>query len=213
MLKQDKFKEIYDILLDMFPDAHCELNYNNVYELTVAVMLSAQTTDKAVNLITPNLFKHYPTIFDLSKASLKDVENDIKRIGLYHNKAINIINMAKIVVEKYDGEIPGNLDELKSLPGIGQKTANVVLTEWFKVPRIPVDTHVERVSKRLDIVNSDASVIQVENTLMSLMPEENYHMGHHLLLFLGRYHCLSKNPKCDGCPLKKYCIYDKKPLN
>ena len=213
MLKQDKFKEIYDILLDMFPDAHCELNYNNVYELTVAVMLSAQTTDKAVNLITPNLFKHYPTIFDLSKASLKDVENDIKRIGLYHNKAINIINMAKIVVEKYDGEIPGNLDELKSLPGIGQKTANVVLTEWFKVPRIPVDTHVERVSKRLDIVNSDASVIQVENTLMSLMPEENYHMGHHLLLFLGRYHCLSGNPKCDGCPLKKYCIYDKKPLN
>ena len=213
MLKQDKFKEIYDILLDMFPDAHCELNYNNVYELTVAVMLSAQTTDKAVNLITPNLFKHYPTIFDLSKASLKDVENDIKRIGLYHNKAINIINMAKIVVEKYGGEIPGNLDKLKSLPGIGQKTANVVLTEWFKVPRIPVDTHVERVSKRLDIVNSDASVIQVENTLMSLMPEENYHMGHHLLLFLGRYHCLSRNPKCDGCPLKKYCIYDKKPLN
>lgn len=213
MLKQDKFKEIYDILLDMFPDAHCELNYNNVYELTVAVMLSAQTTDKAVNLITPNLFKHYPTIFDLSKASLKDVENDIKRIGLYHNKAINIINMAKIVVGKYDGEIPGNLDELKSLPGIGQKTANVVLTEWFKVPRIPVDTHVERVSKRLDIVNSDASVIQVENTLMSLMLEENYHMGHHLLLFLGRYHCLSRNPKCDGCPLKKYCIYDKKPLN
>ena len=213
MLKQDKFKEIYDILLDMFPDAHCELNYSNVYELTVAVMLSAQTTDKAVNLITPNLFKHYPTIFDLSKASLKDVENDIKRIGLYHNKAINIINMAKIVVEKYYGEIPGNLDELKSLPGIGQKTANVVLTEWFKVPRIPVDTHVERVSKRLDIVNNDASVIQVENTLMSLMPEENYHMGHHLLLFLGRYHCLSRNPKCDGCPLKKYCIYDKKPLN
>lgn len=213
MLKQDKFKEIYDILLDMFPDAHCELNYSNVYELTVAVMLSAQTTDKAVNLITPNLFKHYPTIFDLSKASLKDVENDIKRIGLYHNKAINIINMAKIVVEKYDGEIPGNLDELKSLPGIGQKTANVVLTEWFKVPRIPVDTHVERVSKRLDIVNNDASAIQVENTLMSLMPEENYHMGHHLLLFLGRYHCLSRNPKCDGCPLKKYCIYDKKPLN
>ena len=213
MLKQDKFKEIYDILLDMFPDAHCELNYNNVYELTIAVMLSAQTTDKAVNLITPNLFKHYPTIFDLSKASLKDVENDIKRIGLYHNKAINIINMAKSVVEKYDGEIPGNLDELKSLPGIGQKTANVVLTEWFKVPRIPVDTHVERVSKRLDIVNNDASVIQVENTLMSLMPEENYHMGHHLLLFLGRYHCLSRNPKCDGCPLKKYCIYDKKPLN
>lgn len=210
---KDTFKEIYNILLKMFPDAHCELNYNNVYELTVAVMLSAQTTDKAVNIITPNLFKHYPTIFDLSKALVKDVEEDIKRIGLYHNKAINIINMAKIVVEKYNGIIPSSLDELKSLPGIGQKTANVILTEYFKIPRIPVDTHVERVSKRLNLVNSDASVLETENKLMELMPEENYHMGHHLLLFLGRYHCLSRNPKCDNCILKKYCIYDKKPLN
>ncbi len=213
MLKINKFKEIYDILLSMFPDAHCELNYSNVYELTVAVMLSAQTTDKAVNLVTPSLFKHYPDVESLSKASINDVEKDIKRIGLYHNKAINIISMAKIVHEKYNGNIPNNLDELKSLPGIGQKTANVVLTEWFKIPRIPVDTHVERVSKRLNIVNSDATVLEVENTLMTLMPKEKYHMAHHLLLFLGRYHCLSRNPKCNNCPLKKYCVYDKKPLN
>ena len=213
MLKQNKFNEIYEILLEMFPNARCELDYTNVYELTVAVMLSAQTTDKSVNLVTPSLFKHYPNIFDLSKADLKDVENDIKRIGLYHNKAINIINMAKIVVEKYNGEIPSTLEELKSLPGIGQKTANVVLTEYFKIPRIPVDTHVERVSKRLGLIHENASVLDVENELMKLMPEEYYHKGHHLLLFLGRYHCLSRNPKCDGCILKKYCVYDKKPLN
>ena len=212
MLKQNKFNEIYQILLEMFPDARCELNYNNVYELTVAVMLSAQTTDKSVNIITPTLFSHYPTIYDLSKANLKDVENDIKRIGLYHNKAINIINMAKIVVDKFNGEIPSTLEELKSLPGIGQKTANVVLTEFFKIPRIPVDTHVERVSKRLGLVSDDASVLDVENELMKLMSIINYHKGHHLLLFLGRYHCLSRNPKCDGCILKKYCVYDKKPL-
>ena len=213
MLKQNKFNEIYEILLEMFPNARCELDYTNVYELTVAVMLSAQTTDKSVNLVTPSLFKHYPNIFDLSKADLKDVENDIKRIGLYHNKAINIINMAKIVVEKYNGEIPSTLEELKSLPGIGQKTANVVLTEYFKIPRIPVDTHVERVSKRLGLIHENASVLDVENELMKLMPEENYHKGHHRLLFMGRYHCLSRNPKCDGCILKKYCVYDKKPLN
>ena len=213
MLKEDKIKEIYDVLLDMFPNARCELNYNNAYELLVAVMLSAQTTDKAVNLITPTLFSHYPTIESLSLAKLEEVENDIKRIGLYHNKAQNIINMAKKVLNEYGGEIPSDLEKLKALPGVGQKTANVVLTEWFKIPRIPVDTHVERVSKRLGLASSEHSVLQVENILMALMPESKYHMTHHLLLFFGRYHCLSRNPKCDNCRLKKYCVYDKKPLN
>ena len=213
MLKEDKIQNIYDVLLEMFPNARCELNYNNAYELLVAVMLSAQTTDKAVNLITPNLFNHYPTLESLSNAKLEDVENDIKRIGLYHNKAQNIIKMAQKVLTDYDGVIPSELEKLKALPGVGQKTANVVLTEWFKIPRIPVDTHVERVSKRLGLVNNDNSVLQVENILMSLMPEEKYHMTHHLLLFFGRYHCFSRNPKCESCRLKKYCVYDKKPLN
>lgn len=212
MLIEDKIKYIYPILLEMFPNARCELNYRNVYELTVAVMLSAQTTDKAVNLVTPTLFEQYPNLESLSKADIKDVEKCIQRIGLYHNKAINIINMAKMVIDKHHGNIPNNLEELKSLPGIGQKTANVVLVEWFKIPRIPVDTHVERVSKRLGLVNESDSVIQVENKLMCLLEPKDYHMGHHLLLFLGRYHCLSRNPKCEGCPLKNYCVYDKKPL-
>ena len=213
MLKEDKIVEIYDVLLEMFPNAGCELNYKNVYELLVAVMLSAQTTDKAVNLVTPALFNHYPDIESLSRAKIEEVEHHIKRIGLYHNKAINIIKMAKMVLEQYGGEIPSDLDKLKALPGVGQKTANVVLTEWFNIPRIPVDTHVERVSKRLGLVQESLNVLQVENILMSLMPEEKYHMTHHLLLFFGRYHCFSRNPKCDSCSLKKYCVYDKKPLN
>lgn len=213
MLAEDKIKHIYPILSKMFPNARCELNYNNLYELVVAVMLSAQTTDKAVNLVTPNLFKRYPDLESLSNASIDEVRYYIKSIGLYHNKSVNIINMAKQVINKYNGVIPNNLDELKSLPGIGQKTANVVLVEWFKIPRIPVDTHVDRVSKRLGLANNDDTVIQVENKLMALLDPKDYHMGHHLLLFLGRYHCLSRNPKCDNCPLYKYCVYDKKPLN
>ena len=212
MLIEDKMKQIYSILLKMFPDARCELNYHNLYELVVAVMLSAQTTDKAVNLITPSLFSKYPTLESLSAANIDEVKTYIKSIGLYHNKAANIVNMAKMVVDKYHGVIPNNLEDLKSLPGIGQKTANVVLVEWFKIPRIPVDTHVDRVSKRLGLANNDDTVIEVENKLMLLIDKKDYHMGHHLLLFLGRYHCLSRNPKCNGCPLYKYCMYDKKPL-
>lgn len=206
--------DIYNILLEMFPDAHCELNYHNLYELTVAVMLSAQTTDKAVNIVTPTLFSHYPNISSLSKAKPTDVECIIKRLGLYHNKAINLVNMAKMVEEKYNGEIPNNLESLKSLPGIGQKTANVILVEYFKIPRMPVDTHIERVSKRLGLVEEKATTIETEQKLMELFVPSSYHLVHHLLLFLGRYHCTSRSPKCSECKLAKYCKqYDKKPLN
>lgn len=213
MSKDAKATNIYNTLLELFPNAHCELNYHNDYELLVAVMLSAQTTDKAVNLVTPNLFKQYPTLSDLSKAKVEDVEEHIKRLGLYHHKAINIIAMAKMVVNDYNGTIPSTLDELKSLPGVGQKTANVILTEWFKIPRIPVDTHVERVSKRLGLANSTDSILEVENALMKQFLPTEYHMVHHLLLFFGRYQCFSRNPKCGDCKLKQYCCYDKKPLN
>lgn len=206
--------DIYNILLEMFPNAHCELNYHNLYELTVAVMLSAQTTDKAVNIVTPTLFSHYPNISSLSKAKTTDVECDIKRLGLYHNKAINLVNMARMVEEKYNGEIPNTLESLKSLPGIGQKTANVILVEYFKIPRMPVDTHIERVSKRLGLVEEKATTLETEQKLMKLFSPSSYHQVHHLLLFLGRYHCTSRNPKCSECKLAKYCKqYDKKTLN
>lgn len=206
--------DIYNTLLEMFPNAHCELNYTSLYELTVAVMLSAQTTDKAVNLVTPTLFKKYPDIYSLSKANISDIEIIIKRLGLYRNKAINLKNMAIMVEEKYQGLIPNNLDELKSLPGIGQKTANVILVEYFKIPRMPVDTHIERVSKRLGLVDEKATTLEVEKKLMELFIPSTYHMTHHLLLFFGRYHCTSRNPKCTECKLIKYCQKnDKKTLD
>ena len=209
MLK-DKAKNILDQIEIMFPNAGCELNYNNVFELLIAVSLSAQTTDKSVNKVTPELFNKYPNPEELSNANIEDVEAIIKSIGLYKNKAKNIINLSKILVDKYDCKVPSMQEELEGLPGVGRKTANVVLTEGFKIPRIPVDTHVERVSKRMGLVEEQASVIEVEETLEKLIPQTRWHQGHHLLLFMGRYHCFSRNPKCDTCFYKNECKYDKK---
>lgn len=210
-MSNDKVKYILDEIEKMFPDASCELNYNNVFELIVAVSMSAQTTDRAVNKVTPVLFEKYPTPIQLAKAKQEDVEEIIKTIGLYKNKAKNIINLSKILVEKYDGKVPAFQTNLESLPGVGRKTANVVLTEGFGIPRIPVDTHVERVSKRMGIVNDNESVVAVEETLEKMIPQARWHKAHHLLLFMGRYHCFAKNPKCGNCFYKEECKYDKKP--
>ena len=212
-MQKNNIDYILDNLEELFPNAGCELNYNNVFELIIAVSLSAQTTDKSVNKITPYLFDKYPTPVLLANAELEDVEEIIKSIGLYKNKSRNIINLSKMIVEKYNGKVPSNQDDLESLPGVGRKTANVVLTEGFKIPRIPVDTHVDRVSKRLGIIEDNATVLDVENKLMSLIEESKWHKAHHLLLFMGRYKCLAKNPKCNDCFYKDKCKYDKKPLN
>lgn len=212
-MQKNNINYILENLEQLFPNAGCELNYNNVFELIIAVSLSAQTTDKSVNKITPELFKKYPTPFLLATAKIEEVEEIIKSIGLYKNKSKNIINLAKILVEKFNGIVPNNQTDLESLPGVGRKTANVVLTEGFKIPRIPVDTHVDRVSKRLGIIDENATVLDVENKLMSLIEESKWHKAHHLLLFMGRYKCLAKNPKCSDCFYKENCKYDKKPLN
>lgn len=211
MLK-DKVSYILEEIEKLFPNASCELIYHNVFELIVAVSLSAQTTDKAVNKITPKLFSKYPTPNDLANAKVEDVEDIIKSIGLYKNKSKNIINLSKILVEKYNGKVPCDFNELQTLPGVGRKTANVVLTEGFKIPRIPVDTHVERVSKRLGIVLDDASVLETELKLMELIEEKAWHKAHHLLLFMGRYKCFAKKPICEDCFYKNECKYDKKTL-
>lgn len=207
-----ELSSILMILKNMFPNAGCELNYRNVYELTVSVILSAQTTDKAVNKITPELFLNYPDIYALSEADINDLQKIIKPLGLYKNKSLNLIQMAVDVVKNYQGSIPSNFEELMKLKGIGRKTANVILVEYFHIPRFPVDTHIERVSKRLDLVDESDNVIIVETKLSKSINPIDYHLAHHLLLFFGRYHCLSKNPKCSSCLLKKYCKqYDKKP--
>ena len=208
MLKnKEELKYILEQIEILYPNASCELNYNNVFELLIAVMLSAQTTDKSVNTVTPMLFSKYPTAFELSKADVEEVKNIIKRIGLSTNKSKNIVATSKVLVERYDGEVPNDLDKLIKLPGVGRKTANVVLSEGFKIPRIAVDTHVERVSKRLGIVDIDKDVLDVELKLMELIDENKWHKSHHLLLFFGRYFCLSKKPNCENCFYKNNCVY------
>ena len=204
-------QELEEILLEiekLFPNASCELVYHNLYELLIAVMLSAQTTDKSVNLVTPNLFMKYPTALSLSNAEYDDVKSIIARLGLSSNKAKNIIATSKMLVEKYNCEVPSTLEELITLPGVGRKTANVVLSEGYKIPRIAVDTHVERVSKRLGIVSDSASVLDVEQTLMKLIDEPLWHKSHHLLLFFGRYFCLAKKPNCENWLDKNKCSYN-----
>ena len=212
MLKIESNNLIDEILFELeklFPDARCELNYNNIYELCVAVMLSAQTTDKKVNNITPTLFSKYPSVKELKNALQEDVEIIIRPLGLSNNKSKNIIAFAKIIDEEYNGIIPNDFETLITLPGIGRKTANVVLSEGFGIMRIAVDTHVERVSKRLGLSDMNSTVLQVEKDLMNLIPEHNWHKGHHLLLFFGRYFCKSQNPNCKECPFINQCIYMK----
>ena len=190
---------------ELYPDAHCELKHRNHFELLVAVVLSAQTTDERVNSVTPFLFKKYPDAFKLAKADLKDVETIIKPIGLYHNKAINIIKLANRLVEDYDGEVPSKREELESLPGVGRKTANVILNNCFDEPAFAVDTHVSRVSKRLGIANIDDDVDTIEEKLMDCFPKKNWGKLHHQFIFFGRYKCKAAKPDCGDCPLKKIC--------
>lgn len=191
----------------LFPDAHCELVHQSNFELLIAVVLSAQTTDERVNSVTPVLFRKYPDARKLSKAKLSDVEKIIKPIGLYHNKAINIIKIAEKLVSDFDGEVPEKREELESLPGVGRKSANVVLNNCFEVPTFAVDTHVSRVSKRLGIADEEDDVNEIERKLMRFFPEDKWGKLHHQFIFFGRYKCKAKNPDCSDCPFKKICTY------
>ena len=206
---------ISEELRKLFPDAKCELDYNNVYELCVAVILSAQTTDKSVNKVTPNLFKIYPTIQDLSKASVSDVEMIISSIGLSKRKSVYIIDFAKTVINNFGGVIPSTIEELTTIPGIGRKTANVVVSEGFRKPGFAVDVHVSRVSKRLGLVSEADDPHKIELKLKSLFPIDLWHIMHHRMIFMGRYLCKSLKPLCNKCPFVNKCLYtinDKKPL-
>lgn len=189
----------------LYPDAHCELNHNNTFELLIAVILSAQTTDERVNTVTPLLFKKYPTSLKLSKAKLIDIEKIIKPIGLYKNKAKNIVETSKVLVEKYNGEVPSSREDLESLPGVGRKTANIILSNCFDVPAFAVDTHVSRVSKRLGIANKEDDVRTIEEKLMNYFPRRSWTKLHHQFIFFGRYKCKAIKPECDNCPFISFC--------
>ena len=212
MLNQDnRTNKILSVIYEMFPNAGCELNYRNVFELSIATILSAQTTDKSVNKVTPTLFLRYPTPEALSQAKEEDVLVIIKSIGLSKVKSKNIIAFARKLVDEYNSVVPNDFELLQSFPGVGRKTANVILTEGYKIPRIPVDTHVERVSKKLQLVDEKDTVLTTELKLMKQIDSSNWHLAHHLLLFFGRYHCYARRPNCENCPLKNECK-DKKPL-
>ncbi|MGN1054116.1 MAG: endonuclease III [Erysipelotrichaceae bacterium] len=196
---------ILDELEKIFPDAKCELIHSNPFELVCAVSLSAQTTDERVNMVTGELFKRYPTPNDLANADLDEVEDLIKSIGLYHNKALNLIAMAKKLVEDFDSTVPSDIDSLCTLNGVGRKTANVVRLVAFDIPSIPVDTHVSRVSKRLGLANIDDDVSVIEKKLAKKVKKSRWNRMHHLFIFFGRYLCKAKNPECFRCPFKDIC--------
>ena len=209
MVKNEDIKLILDKLEENYPDAECALVHQNIYQLIVAVALSAQTTDKSVNLITPNLFDKYPTVADLAVADVSEVEDCIRRIGMYKTKAKNIVGMAKALVEKHGGQVPEDYDALVALPGVGRKTANVVLSVGFGHQRIAVDTHVFRVANRIGLV-AEKDVLKTELSLMDRIPEERWSETHHSLIFHGRQCCDARKPKCEECSISQWCEEYKK---
>ena len=190
---------------EQFPDAQGELDARNPFELLIAVILSAQTTDIAVNKVTPALFEEYPTPEALASGDLNDIMDKLRTIGLYRNKAKNIKAAARMLLDDFDGVVPKTHKELERLPGVGRKTANVVLGDAFGIPGIAVDTHVERVSKRLRIAKQSSNVVEVEEALMRKIPKELWVQAHHTMILFGRYHCVARKPKCAGCPLLYLC--------
>ena len=205
-----KTEAIISFLSERFPDASCTLNFHNPYECVVAVLLSAQTTDAAVNTVTPSLFSKYPDPLSLSKASIEDIEHLISRLGLYHNKAKNLLAMAKTIVGKYESEMPLVFEDLISLPGVGVKTANVALMELKERPAFAVDTHVGRIYKRLSYAREADSPLVVEKKLEKAFPKEKWIDLHHQSIAFGRSICKAVSPRCGECGLQKYCTYFKK---
>ena len=199
--------EVLDILETMHPEAACALDHRDPFELIVAVALSAQTTDVSVNKVTPELFRMYPDAESLAAADPDEVMEIIRTIGLYRNKSRNIIRLAQMLVSDHKGTVPCDFDSLVKLPGVGRKTANVVLAEGFGVPRIAVDTHVFRVANRIGLTD-EKSVEATEDELMRRLPEEMWIRAHHLLIFHGRKCCHARKPECEVCGLKEVCMHN-----
>lgn len=196
--------KIFNYLDELFPNPICELNYNKDYELLIAIVLSAQTTDKRVNKVTEVLFNKYKSLEELSNASVSDIENIIKEIGTYRKKAIFVKEIASSLV-KNNCIVPNDRKYLESLSGVGRKTTNVFLSEIYKEPTIAVDTHVARVSKRLGLANNDDDVLTIENKLMKKIPKDRWSRTHHQLVLFGRYKCKAIKPECSNCKLKDIC--------
>lgn len=212
MLNNTQIRTVLDVMRNMFPDAKCELTHDNPFELVIAVLLSAQCTDVLVNKVTAELFEKYKTPEDYLAVELEELQQDIRSIGLYRNKAKNIQTLSKMLIEEYEGKVPKTREELMKLAGVGRKTANVVMSVAFGEPAIAVDTHVERVAKRLGICRWKDSVLEVEQTLERRVPKDEWSNTHHRLIFFGRYHCKARNPNCPECPLLELCREGKKRM-
>jgi len=202
------YDKIVSTLRDIIKDPVCELDFRNNYELLIAVVLSAQCTDKRVNMVTKELFKLYDTPDKLAKADISKVEEIIKPCGFFKNKAKNIVNASKQLIENFSGQVPSDMDELMSLSGVGRKTANVVRAVGFKIPSMPVDTHVFRVSNRLGLAKAK-DVLTTEKQLLKNIKKEDLIDVHHMLILFGRYYCKAISPKCEDCPFRDNCNYKK----
>lgn len=206
-MNKQKSKEILDILKEIIVNPAPELDFHNTFELIIAVVLSAQTTDKRVNMTTKELFKKYPDPLSLSQADYDTVEEIVRPLGLSKTKAKNIIALSDILHKEYMDIVPSDFNQLVKLPGVGRKTASVVLAVGFNLPAMPVDTHLYRMAQRLGYIKENDSIKDAEESYKKYIPKEEWAKAHHLFLLFGRYHCKAINPECLDCKLKKYCKY------
>ncbi|MFY0600906.1 MAG: endonuclease III [Cyclobacteriaceae bacterium] len=208
MNKKERYQAFVDYFKEAFPDPKTELNYNNPFELVVAVVLSAQCTDVRINKVTPRLFEEFPTAEHMAAASFDEIFELIRSVSYPNNKSKHLIRLAKLIMEDYGGEVPAKHEDLQKLPGVGRKTANVVVSVLYNQPAMAVDTHVFRVSKRLGLVTQTAKTpLEVEKQLVKGIPDEYIHKAHHWLILHGRYVCIARNPKCESCQIKHFCKY------
>ena len=201
----NKQKEIQAFLDEVYPNVGCELNYQKDYELVIAVMLSAQTTDASVNAVTKVLFAKYDTLEKLTNAPIEDIEDIIHSIGLYKNKAKNVLGIAQTLLKEFNGVLPSDKDLLQTLPGVGNKSAGVIRAEIFRIPDFPVDTHIQRIAKRLRLANEGDIPFDIEMKLKKKFPQEDWIKLHHQLIHFGRDICVARKPDCQRCKLAEFC--------
>ena len=207
MNKKERFEHIIEYFKKERPVAETELNYGTPFELLVAVILSAQCTDKRVNVITPPLLERFPTAYEMSQASVEEVFEYIKSCSYPNNKAKHLVGMSKMLVEQFNEVVPDDVNELQKLPGVGRKTANVIASVVYDKPALAVDTHVHRVSKRIGLTTNAKTPLETEKQLVKYIPEELIPIAHHWLILHGRYVCIARKPKCESCGITRYCKY------
>ena len=207
VLRKDRYKAFVDYFSSHQPEAETELHYENPYQLLVAVILSAQCTDKRINQVTPRLFERYPTPESLAESSSDEVFQYIRSVSYPNNKAKHLVGMAQKLISEFNGEVPSDINDLQKMPGVGRKTANVIASVIFSAPAMAVDTHVFRVANRIGLTTNAKTPLAVEKQLVSFLPEDKIHIAHHWLILHGRYICIARNPKCSICPLSHFCKY------